>query len=65
MVIIFQSKPSIIASAVVAGPLERKSVFYSYFDSVVEDERWHQTTNEQGNAKMIEEACQILLKKRI
>ncbi|MEJ9280932.1 stage V sporulation protein AD [Ureibacillus thermosphaericus] len=63
MVIIFQSKPSIIASAAVAGPLERKSVFYSYFDSVVEDERWHQATNEQGNAKMIQEACQIILKK--
>lgn len=63
MVIIFQSKPSILASAAVAGPLERKSVFYSYFDSVVEDERWNQRTNEQGNAKMIQEACQILLKK--
>ncbi|MFC5543182.1 MAG: stage V sporulation protein AD [Bacilli bacterium] len=63
MVIVFQSKPSIIASAAVAGPLERKSVFYSYFDSVMEDERWHQATNEQGNAKMIQEACEIILKK--
>ncbi|NLY79431.1 MAG: stage V sporulation protein AD [Lysinibacillus sp.] len=63
MVIVFQSKPSIIASAAVAGPLERKSVFYSYFDSVVDDERWNQKTNEQGNAKMIQEACQIIMKK--
>ncbi|MED3661842.1 stage V sporulation protein AD [Ureibacillus sp. FSL K6-8385] len=63
MVIVFGQKPSIIASAAVAGPLERKSVFYSYFDSVVEDERWNQATNEQGNVKMIQEACQILLNK--
>lgn len=63
MVIVFQNKPSILASATVAGPLERKSVFYSYFDSVVEDERWNQKTNEQGNAKMIQEACQIIMKK--
>ncbi|SOC35115.1 stage V sporulation protein AD [Ureibacillus acetophenoni] len=63
MVIVFQSKPSILANAVVAGPLEKKSVFYSYFDSVVEDERWNQKTNEQGHSKMIIEACEIITKK--
>nr|WP_106783865.1 stage V sporulation protein AD [Lysinibacillus timonensis] len=63
MVIVFNSKPSILASGAVAGPLEKKSVFYSYFDSVVEDERWNERTNEQGHAKMINEACNIILKK--
>ncbi len=63
MVILFQSKPSIITCAAVAGPLERKSVFYSYFDSIAEDERWGQTTNEQGHSKMISEACDIIIKK--
>ncbi len=63
MVIVFQSKPSILASSAVAGPLEKKSVFYSYFDSVVEDERWNEKTNEQGHAKMILEASNIVMKK--
>lgn len=63
MVIIFQSKPSIIACGAVAGPLERKSVFYSYFDSIAEDERWSQKTNEQGHSKMISEACEIVMNK--
>lgn len=63
MVILFQSKPSIIACGAVAGPLERQSVFKSYFDSIVEDERWNQTTNEQGHSKMISEACDIVIKK--
>lgn len=63
MVILFQSKPSILACGAVAGPLEKKSVFYSYFDSVVEDERWNQKTNEQGNAMMIQEAVNIVMEK--
>ncbi len=63
MVILFNTKPSIIACGSVAGPLEKKSVFYSYFDSVVEDERWNQQTNEQGHAMMIQEACNIIMKK--
>ncbi|KGR90585.1 SpoVAD [Ureibacillus massiliensis 4400831 = CIP 108448 = CCUG 49529] len=63
MVILFQSKPSILACGAVAGPVEKKSVFYSYFDSVVDDERWNEKTNEQGHAKMITEACDIVMKK--
>lgn len=63
MVIVFQSKPSILACGAVAGPLEKKSVFYSYFDSVVDDERWGQKTNEQGHSKMIQEACDIVMQK--
>lgn len=63
MVIVFQSKPSILENGAVAGPLEKKSVFYSYFDSVVEDERWNEKTNEQGHSKMILEACEIVMNK--
>lgn len=63
MVIVFQSKPSLLAAATVVGPLEKRSVFHSYFDKVLDDERLHQTTNEQGNAMLISEACQMILKK--
>ncbi|RHW39847.1 stage V sporulation protein AD [Lysinibacillus yapensis] len=63
MVILFTSKPSIIACGVAAGPLEQRSVFYSYFDSVAEDERWGQKSNEQGHSKMIQEACDIVMEK--
>lgn len=61
--ILFSSKPSILACGAVAGPVERHSVFYSYFDSVIEDERWGQTSNEQGHSKMIQEACEIVMNK--
>ena len=40
MVIVFQTKPSILAGGVVAGPLEKRSTFKQYFDAIYEDERW-------------------------
>ncbi|WP_409368079.1 stage V sporulation protein AD [Lysinibacillus sp. 38-6] len=63
MVIIFPSKPSLLAGGVVAGPLEERSTFKQYFDTVYDDERWQMDTNEQGHRKMIEEACEIAMKK--
>lgn len=63
MVILFESKPSILAVGAVVGPLEKKSVFKSYFDKILDDERLSKKTNERGNAKLIMEACQILLEK--
>lgn len=63
MVIIFQTKPSLIAGGVVAGPLEKRSTFSQYFDAIYEDERWEMKTNEQGHRKMIQEACEIAMKK--
>ncbi|MFJ7950878.1 stage V sporulation protein AD [Lysinibacillus sp. NPDC096418] len=63
MVIVFQTKPSIIAGGVVAGPLEKRSTFSQYFDAIYDDERWQMKTNEQGNRKMIQEACEIVMKK--
>ncbi|MEK5334255.1 stage V sporulation protein AD [Lysinibacillus sp. FSL W8-0992] len=63
MVIIFPSKPSLLAGGVVAGPLEDRSTFKQYFDTIYDDERWQMETNEQGHRKMIEEACEIVMKK--
>lgn len=59
----FQTMPSIASTGVTAGPLEKKSPFYERFDKVYEDERINLTTNEQGHAKMIEDASMIALSK--
>ena len=63
MVIVFKHKPSIICSSAVAGPLEKRSVFQSYFDEVVADERFLKKTNEQGQAVLITQAVQKCLRK--
>lgn len=64
MVIVFQSKPSILATAAIVGPLEKRSVFASYVDVVSEDERFGKKTNESGQHQMINETVNTLLKKR-
>lgn len=63
MVIVFQSKPSILATVSVVGPLEKRSVFKSYFDTVMDDERVQEKTNEKGHALMINEACKLIVSK--
>lgn len=63
MVIIFSNKPSIIASGVVAGPLEQRSTFSNYFDTIFDDERWQEDTNEKGHMQMIKAACDEVMKK--
>ena len=63
MVIIFHQKPSILAGSSVVGPLEKRSVFQSYFDEVATDERFGQKTNEQGQRKLIERTVQHALHK--
>lgn len=63
MVIIFSKKPSIIATAAVCGPTEQGSVFQTYFDEVLKDDYYGQKTHEKAQAKMIQEACNIILKK--
>ncbi len=63
MVIVFPSKPALLASAAVVGPLEKRSVYQTYFDKIFDDERFHKQTNEKGNAILISEACQLILKK--
>lgn len=59
----FSTFPSIAATGVVAGPLENKSPFAPLFDKVYDDERGNLKTNEQGHAKLIEDACMIALRK--
>lgn len=59
----FSSNPSIAATGVTAGPLEKKSPFSNQFDKIYDDERIELDTNEQGHAKMIEDACMIALSK--
>ncbi|WP_312753888.1 stage V sporulation protein AD [Rummeliibacillus suwonensis] len=62
-VIYFPSKPAIIASGVVAGPVEKKSVFAKDFDKLYDDERAEEDSNEKGHQTMAEQACQIALQK--
>lgn len=59
----FGTSPSLIQTAVTAGPLESKSPFSSGFDQVYTDERAGQQTNEQGHRQMVEDAVQHLLEK--
>lgn len=59
----FRTNPTIAATGVVVGPLEKKSPFASLFDKVLDDERSGQSTNEIGHAKLVEDACMIALSK--
>lgn len=59
----FPTNPSIVATGVTAGPLEKDSPFIGEFDKVYDDERVNLKTNEQGHAKIIEDACMIALSK--
>lgn len=63
MVIIFKQKPSIIATSAIAGPLEKRCVFQSYFDEISTDERFGQKTNEQGQSALIHRTVQQVLHK--
>lgn len=62
-IIHFTQKPAILATAVSAGPLEKKSVFHSFFDIIYEDERFNRETNERGSAHLIDETCRLAIKK--
>ena len=63
MVIIFPSKPSIIATSTVVGPTEQKSNFVSYFDTILNDNYAKQKTHEKAQYEMISEACNLILQK--
>ncbi|MCT6925882.1 stage V sporulation protein AD [Metasolibacillus sp.] len=63
MVILFQTKPALLAGAAVVGPLEARSVFRSYFDLVADDERFQEKTNEQGQKRLITNTCQFVMDK--
>ena len=59
----FQTKPSLLQTAVTAGPLEELSPFSKSFDHIYTDERAEQQTNEQGHRQMTEDAVHLLLQK--
>jgi len=59
----FSTKPAIVSTAIAAGPLEKQSVFHSYFDIIYEDERINQDTNEKGHAQFIEDTCTLAVRK--
>ena len=60
----FSTQPVIASTGVTIGPLEaKKSPFAKYADKQYEDERCGLKTNEQGHAKMMEDACMIALSK--
>lgn len=61
--ITFKTKPSILATGVATGPLEAESPFANLFDMVFSDERIGEKTNEQGQKKLLEEACEIVVAK--
>lgn len=63
MVILFQTKPALLAGAAAVGPLEGKSVFRSYFDMIADDERFQEKTNEQGQKRLIMNTCQLVMDK--
>jgi stage V sporulation protein AD len=60
---IFNSKPSILASAAVGGPFESKSNFAADFDILHEDIWLGQDSYEKAEKKLLEEACDIAIKK--
>ncbi|PID21826.1 stage V sporulation protein AD [Sporosarcina sp. P3] len=63
-VLTFQSKPSLYATGVTAGPLEKKkSVFAQQFDKLYDDERCNLTTNEDGHRQLMYDAVLITLSK--
>lgn len=62
-ILTFPSTPSIAATGVTAGPLEKKSPFHVNFDKMFDDERCGMKTNEQGHAKLMEDAIMIALSK--
>ncbi|WP_342512911.1 stage V sporulation protein AD [Sporosarcina sp. FSL K6-1522] len=59
----FNTTPSIAATGITAGPVEKKSPFKEGFDKIYDDERCGLKTNEHAHAKMIEDACMIALSK--
>lgn len=61
----FSSTPSIVATGVTAGPLEKKkSPFQGGFDKIYDDERCGVDTNEQAHGKLMEDAILIALSKK-
>lgn len=62
-VVQFKTAPSIAATGVTAGPLEKQSPYFESFDKIYDGERCGLDTNEHGHAKLMEDATMIALSK--
>jgi stage V sporulation protein AD len=60
---VFQSKPTIIASAAVGGPFEAKGAIAEDFDFLHEDTWLGQDSFEKAEKKLLEEACETAINK--
>lgn len=60
---VFETKPTIIASAAVGGPYEAKGNLASDFDLLHEDIRLGQDSFEKAEQKLQEQACETAIKK--
>lgn len=61
---LFENKPVITSTGVVGGPFEAKGKMPNDFD-ILHDETWlKQSSFEKAQQKMMEEACQIAIKKK-
>ncbi|WP_313891492.1 stage V sporulation protein AD [Psychrobacillus sp.] len=59
----FIEKPSIASTAVIAGPMEKDSVFAASFDEILLLENEKDETYEQANRRFIEKVCALAVKK--
>jgi len=58
----FTSRPAIIASGTVAGPMEGKGPLAKWFDCVVEDDMFGERTPEKAERRFMQDAIGIALK---
>jgi len=61
--IVFESRPAILASAAVAGPKEGRGPLGGQFDLVLSDPMFGQSSFEQAESRMLQEACERCLQK--
>ena len=59
----FDHRPAILASAAVAGPKEGRGPLGNQFDLVIDDPLFGQSSYEQAEARMFQEACRRCLQK--
>lgn len=60
---VFENKPAIIGSAAVGGPFEAKGALSADFDFLHKDLHLGQDSFEKAEKKMLEQACEIAIKK--
>lgn len=59
----FKGYPSIASAGVIVGPMEKDSTFADSFDEITTLENEKDETYEQANARFIEKACKITVRK--